>query len=120
MLVSEFPDCQWKITNEKKVILEDTCITAIGKVWDKEIIAWYSPRLPAGFGIHHYVGLPGTILEIYTPHNKIQTTAINIDETSPEIVEPNFSKRVSVKTYWQKRNSTGDPRVYWEKMDFIE
>lgn len=119
LILYNFPDNEWKITNETKIILDDTCVKAVGKIWDREIIAWYSPRLPAGFGIHHYVGLPGTILETFTPEGKIMTIAVKIENTSPEIIEPTYYRRVPGETYRKKRENGGNPKIYWKEKDFI-
>ena len=119
LIIYDFPDNNWQITNEKKLILGDTCIKATGKVNGIDIIAWYSPRLPAGFGIHHYVGLPGTVLETYMIDRKHQTIAMRIDETSPDIIEPTYARKVSAKTYLRKRNNSGNPKIYWKEKDFI-
>jgi len=119
LIIYDFPNNKWEITNEKKVILGDTCIKAKGKVHGTDIIAWYSPRLPASFGIYHYVGLPGTVLETYMVERKIQTIAIRIDETAPDIIEPTYAKRVSEKTYRRKRSNSGSPKIYWKAKDFI-
>lgn len=120
LIVYKYPDNQWKITNEKKVILGDTCIKATGKIRGMEIIAWFSPKFPAGFGIHHYVGLPGTILETYLVERNIQTVAVDIEYSSPDIIEPIYFRRVSEKTYLKKRNASGNPKVNWKERDFID
>lgn len=119
LIVYDYPDTKWEITNEKKVILGDTCTRANGKVNGINMIVWYSPRLPHGFGIYDYVGLPGTVLEAYMIDRKHQTVAIRIEETSPDIIEPTYARRVSGKTYWRKRNNSGNPKIYWKEKDFI-
>lgn len=119
LIIFDFPTTKWEITNEKKVILGDTCIKAKGKIQDIDIIAWYSPRLPQGFGIYNYVGLPGTVLETYMVEKKLQTVAIWINETSPDIVEPTYAKRVSEKTYRRKRSNSGNTKIYWKEKDFM-
>jgi GLPGLI family protein len=119
LIVYKHPDNQWKITNEKKVILGDTCIKATGKVRGIETIAWFSPKLPAGFGIYHYVGLPGTILETWMVEKNIQIIAVHIEYTSPDIIEPTYFRRISEKTYFRKRDPQNNPKVYWKEKDFI-
>ena len=120
LLISYFPEGVWKITNEHKIILGDTCIKAIGKLNGREIIAWYSPKLPAGFGIYSTVGLPGTILELISPETNLVTTAVSIIESSPDICEPAYYGKVLNETYIKKRTMSLDPKVKWKKEDFID
>lgn len=119
LLIGEFPSEKWKITDERKVILGDTCIKATSKLNGQETIAYYSPKLPAGFGIYSTVGLPGTILEIYTPERNLLTRAESIIESSPEIIEPVFARKVLFKTYLERRRITGSPKIKWREKDFI-
>lgn len=119
IIIYEFPDNKWVITNEKKVILGDTCIKATGKVKGIETIAWFSPRLPAGFGIGFCVGLPGTVLESFWPERNMQFIALNIDEKSPDIAEPNYARRVSEKTYVRRRDNANG-KIHWREKDFIK
>ena len=119
LIIYDYPNNKWEITNEKKMILGDSCIKANGKASGLDIIAWYSPRLPEGFGLYNYVGLPGTVLEVYMVERKVQTVAVSIDETSPDIIEPTYFRRVSEKTYRRKRSNSGNPKIYWKDKDFI-
>jgi len=118
LVVYDFPDYKWEITKEKKIILDDTCIKAIGKSKDRKVIAWYSPNLPSGFGIYNLGGLPGTILEIYYPENQLQTSAIHIDKGSHDIIEPTYARRVSEKTYVRRRDNANG-KIHWREKDFI-
>ena len=114
LIVHEYPDIKWTITNEKKLILRDTCIKAIGALNGHEVIAYYNPTLPSGFGHHLYLGLPGTILETYTPDNRIQSVAVSIENNSPEIVEPNFAKRVTEAEYRKRRDKNPAKKLTWQ------
>lgn len=99
IVVWKYPRVKWIITNDTKIILGDTCTKATGIMNDKEVIVYYSTKLPAGFGPAYFVGLPGTVLEYSDPERRLQSTAVSIEYNSPEIVEPNFAKRISEKRF---------------------
>lgn len=99
LIVYKYPENKWEITKEKKIILGDTCIQAKGIVRGREIIAYYSPGMPKGFGPYFDVGLPGTVLETYDLSSGLHTVAFSIERSCPDIVEPNFAKRVSGKRF---------------------
>jgi GLPGLI family protein len=114
LIVYDYPDNKWEITKERKVILGDTCIKAIGNVRGNKTIAYFSPKLPAGFGFHLYIGLPGTILETIMVDKGIQTIAVSIDKTSPEIIEPTYAKRVTEEEYWERRKKNPAKKITWD------
>ena len=120
LLVDKFPETKWNITNERKIILGDTCIKAVGILHGVETIVFYSPKLPVGFGFFTTLGLPGTILEAYIPERKQLTTAENIIKSSPDICEPVYSRKVLKETYIKKRTMSLDPKIRWKKKDFID
>ena len=99
LVVWKYPRVKWILTKDTKIILGDTCIKATGILNDKEIVVYYSTKLPAGFGPASFVGLPGTVLEYSNPERRTQSTAVSIEFKSPEIVEPNFAKRISEKRF---------------------
>lgn len=81
---------QWKMSQETKRIGKYTCFKAttsiqeegINGVMTRIIIAWYTPQIPAAFGVQNFHGLPGLTLELNID-KKIFFKAIKI-ELNPE------------------------------------
>jgi GLPGLI family protein len=60
---------EWIFTQETKIIGGYNCFKAIlkkkkNKIKKPDIVAWYSPEIPIGFGPKGYCNLPGLIIEL--------------------------------------------------------
>lgn len=73
LIESKIEPQKWKKTNEIKQIGKYTCFKATTTVLEetvsagtieKEVIAWFTPEIPIGFGPAGFGGLPGLIMEI--------------------------------------------------------
>lgn len=73
LIESEIESQKWKKTNEIKQIGKYTCFKATTTVFvetvsagtaEREVIAWFTPEIPIGFGPAGFGGLPGLIMEI--------------------------------------------------------
>lgn len=78
----------WKIENEKKDIGKYTCVKAVVKENDRDIVAWFCPELPFSYGPLGYNGLPGLILELERYGRVYYTKKINISEDNIKIKRP--------------------------------
>jgi GLPGLI family protein len=67
------PFLKWKLINSTKNIgkyttykatTEKEIVTRNGTIIRREVVAWYCPELPIGFGPKEFSGLPGLILEL--------------------------------------------------------
>lgn len=54
----------WKISNERKVILGYSCVKAITTFRGRIYEAWFAPSIPINDGPYKFCGLPGLILDI--------------------------------------------------------
>lgn len=89
----------WTFTDESKSIAGYTCKKATGLLNGRNIVAWYAPDLPAGFGPFLSHDLPGTVLQYWYPDGMYITTATIVSKGAFEIVEPNYCKRISRAEY---------------------
>ncbi|WP_231491898.1 GLPGLI family protein [Pedobacter sp. Leaf170] len=55
----------WKITNEKKMILKYNCTKAITNFRGRNYIAWFADEIPISNGPWKFCGLPGLIICVY-------------------------------------------------------
>lgn len=74
----------WKLTNDKKTILEKECLSATTKFRGREYVAYYSPELLYSNGPWKFGGLPGQILEVKSVDNNYHYKATKIDYQNSE------------------------------------
>lgn len=60
-----FPQFNWKLTNEKKKIMDHLCQKATCKFRGRTYIAWFTTEIPLNNGPWKFNGLPGLIMEVY-------------------------------------------------------
>lgn len=95
-------DLNWEIKNDKMSILGLNCRKAVSKTDNGNIItAWYYPKLPYKMGPANYYGLPGLILKVTSypesnPENKVEITALKIDETDKKIDLDDFYSQKTI------------------------
>lgn len=93
-------DYQWKITGNKKQLLDYMVMEAQTIIEDSILIsAWFTPQIPIQNGPSRYGGLPGLILEIDIDngYNTIVATSVDLDDadSSLTITEPKKGKTVT-------------------------
>lgn len=64
-----FPNLEWRVSIEKKQILNYTCTKAATSYAGRKYIAWFTPDIPISTGPYVFCGLPGLIVEIYDETN---------------------------------------------------
>lgn len=68
----------------------------------EEIVAWYTPMIPAGHGPDEFGGLPGLILELNTSNMTILCTKVVLNpKDAPTIEPPEKGKEVTREEYAQ-------------------
>jgi Protein of unknown function (Porph_ging). len=89
---------EWTLTQETKRINNFLCYKAIRN--KGKVIAWYTPKIPFGFGPKGEFGLPGLILELEIGRIIFKATKIVINPKEKITVEvPKDGKRVSKEEY---------------------
>uniref|UniRef100_UPI0040496601 GLPGLI family protein n=1 Tax=Flavobacterium sp. TaxID=239 RepID=UPI0040496601 len=69
----------WELENETKKIGNYTCNKAVCQFRGRTYIAWYTNEIPVSFGPWKLQGLPGLILEAYTPNEEVYIYAKKIE-----------------------------------------
>lgn len=95
----------WKLLNETKKIQEFICYKATTTIkynngvgdFQKELIAWFCPKIPYSFGPKGYGGLPGIILEFQENNITIGAKKIVFNKET-KITEPK-GKTITEKDY---------------------
>jgi GLPGLI family protein len=91
----------WKLSNDKKVILGYNCQKATGDFAGRTFEAWFTSELPYAFGPWKLNGLPGLILSANDTKNELSFVCREISKnTDPEdLVTPymNLGRSVEVK-----------------------
>jgi len=88
----------WQLTQESKMINNYLVFKATRS--NGNIIAWYTPKIPIGFGPKGEYGLPGLILELEIGNIVFKTTKIILNPKEEiKIKEPKGGKRVSYEEY---------------------
>ncbi|WP_395065186.1 GLPGLI family protein [Flavobacterium sp.] len=96
----------WQLHNESKKIQDFTCFKATTKIkfnngvgdFERELTAWYCPKIPYSYGPKGYGGLPGIILEFQERNIVIGAKKI-VFNTDPKIKEPSSDKITTEEEY---------------------
>ncbi len=75
---------KWKLTGEKKKILDFNCQKAVLVDSTKNVVAWFTTDIPVPAGPETFNGLPGMILELDMDQGKRTYLATNTDFTPLE------------------------------------
>lgn len=78
-IIDVFPEFQWQLINENKMINNLKVQKAIGKYRGNTWEVWFAESIPYGFGPRKLNGLPGVILEAKDQSGKIHIKAIKIE-----------------------------------------
>lgn len=116
---------QWKMTGEKKQILDFLAMEATTIVNDSiEVTAWFTPQIPVSVGPADLGGLPGAILEATFDNQSslsIHTTNIELREVGDEeLIKPEKGKKVTQEEFntirrekmKERRGSRGNGRQF--------
>lgn len=97
-----YPDLQWELLPEKKIVDGLECKKAVtkyrGKIWE----VWYAPSIALPYGPWKLHGLPGIIVEANDSEKRFNYRMVSIDynvEKIPEIPESRVNKVLSAKEY---------------------
>lgn len=95
------PAINWKLSNDKKVILGYNCQKAVGDFGGRTFEAWFASDLPYAFGPWKLNGLPGLILSANDTKNEMSFVCKEITKNADpeELVMPymNLGRSVEVK-----------------------
>lgn len=89
LIENKFDTSNWELTTESKKIANYLCYKAIKRIpfTDRnglpkvnEIVAWFAPSLPYGYGPKSFYGLPGLILELTRIRTTFLATKIVIED----------------------------------------
>ena len=98
----------WQLTREKKKVLGFDCRKATAKDGEKDIIAWYAPKLPYKSGPDGFTGLPGLILELTIKNNDKRLMESHFWATDVQVKDdinielPKFENPITIKEYDEK------------------
>lgn len=94
MWLSDTVSYHFKPENEFKTVASYRCQKAIGKNLNgSEVVVWFTEDIPITSGPLNVYGLPGLILEVYSPQRKIFYKAVAI--TSDQIPDQQFRSWLS-------------------------
>lgn len=82
------PQIDWSIQNETKPLLGHTCQKAVGKLYNREWIVWFTMDIPVSEGPWLLSGLPGLILEAVDSDNIFHFTAIELGKENSLSIAP--------------------------------
>ena len=86
------PEIAWSMGDEVKNILGYNCQKAMGSLYGREWIVWFTMDIPVSDGPWLLCGLPGLILEAYDSENIFHFTAIELGNAASLSVEPSDKK----------------------------
>jgi GLPGLI family protein len=98
---SEIEIKPWKLTADKKKILDYVCMCAELKTKKQTITAWFSPQIPVSIGPGKFFGLPGLILAVEKNGETI-FIATSVDLTPVEkdvLTKPADGKKVTQEEF---------------------
>lgn len=92
---------EWELLDSVKMIHDYTCKLAKTNYRGRVYFAWYSEAIPQPYGPWKLIGLPGFILDAYTPDRSITFSAKTIDLTTlPNFDRPKAETEISLMEYW--------------------
>ena len=107
LIESDMNTAQWKLTGNRKTILDYPCQEAVLQDTSKRVSAWFTPLIPVASGPGIYGNLPGLILAIDMNDGERTITAISTDETVPDknlMVKPKEGKKVTQEQFVKIRD----------------
>ncbi len=114
LIHDELKKYDWKVTSERRQILDYQCMKATAEDDEHTVTAWFSPQIPLGIGPNQYNGLPGAILMIEVEDGNREIVAKEISMGAidgADMVIPEKGKKV---------NRTKFKAIEKEKMDEME
>ena len=102
LIESELEANKWKMTGRQKEILEYACQEASTMVEGKEVLAWFTPRIPVAAGPGRYSNLPGLVLALEMNEGDLRLNAINVELKPLDkslLKKPAKGKKVSREEY---------------------
>lgn len=88
LIEDESVDYKWKMTGQKKQILDYLAMEATTMVNDTTIVtAWFTPQIPLSIGPAELGGLPGAILEAFFENGRV--TSISVTKVDLRSIEDN-------------------------------
>lgn len=90
----------WKLENETKKIGSYTCNKAVCQFRGRTYIAWYTNEIPVSFGPWKLQGLPGLILEAYTPNGEVYLYAKKVEYPTKNPISVTKIKKYNNNVKW--------------------
>lgn len=107
LIEGSFPSYSWKMSGQKKQILDFLCLEAITTIDDTiKVSAWFTPQIPISNGPGLYQGLPGMIMEIDLDHGRDITVAHAYEfktVEASEIQKPGKGKKITLEEFEKVR-----------------
>jgi GLPGLI family protein len=101
-LIESIPDSlPWKLTGNRKQILDYPCLEAYYEKDSSKTVAWFTPSIPVPAGPGNFRGLPGLILEVNVNEGKriITTSSITQADVKALMVKPKQGKKVTKEEF---------------------
>jgi GLPGLI family protein len=112
------PKFNWALINETKKVGNFNCLKATCHFRGRDYIAWYTLEIPVSHGPWKFQGLPGLILEVYTPNQEIYFSAkkilfpFNFNKPIPKINKPSDVKWMTSVNELLKRQDEALQEIY--------
>lgn len=101
IIESEIEIKPWKLTADKKKILNYVCMGAELKTEKQTITAWFTPQIPISVGPDKFLGLPGLILAIERNGETIfMATSVELIPLEKDVLsKPDEGKKVTQEEF---------------------
>ncbi|MCO6148968.1 GLPGLI family protein [Flavobacterium sp. NRK1] len=98
LVKDEYPNLQWNVSQEEKVIGKYKCIKATTNYRGRDWVAWFAPEIPLNYGPWKLYGLPGLIVEASDASNRYGWRIEKIEFKNDTVFEKDFNTLVKVKS----------------------
>nr|WP_298002710.1 GLPGLI family protein [uncultured Flavobacterium sp.] len=94
LIKDTFPNFNWQILNNKKIVNDLECVKAIGEYRGRKFEVWFTYEIPLSYGPWKFCGLPGLIVEAKSTDDKYSFIATKIEKKYELIDLPSAENKI--------------------------
>jgi GLPGLI family protein len=104
LVSSDLTGSDWKLTGNQKMIAGYPCQEALRMEGERNITAWFTPKIQVGSGPSRFAGLPGLVLECTVNAGEVIITAkeVKLNAVDEKLITPPDEGRKVTREEFEK------------------